>query len=68
MINAKGEFVLLYHIDKENLKASGSGEKLEKLANEYLNKKCTPKQLAKILAEILGEDAKDIYSKLPRQK
>lgn len=67
MINAKGEFVLLYHIDKENLKASGSGDKLQKLADEYMNKKSTPKQLAKILGEILGENPKDIYANLTKQ-
>ena len=56
----KGEFVLLFHV-KDGAKASG--KKIVSLAEDVL-KKPNNKKLSKLLSEILGEGAKDIYSQL----
>jgi len=59
-IRAQGEFVVVFH-----LKGTKSLDeiKLKKLAQDYLEKG-GKKLLAKLLAEVLGEDVKKIYTDL----
>ncbi|MCO4754020.1 MAG: 16S rRNA (cytidine(1402)-2'-O)-methyltransferase [Bacteriovoracaceae bacterium] len=60
-VTEKGEFVLLAHNPQK--KSTGSAQ-VSGLAQEILAKGARPKLLAKLLAEITGENSKEIYSKL----
>lgn len=63
-IKPKGEFVLmLRHI---NQVSSVKTSLAEKLANQYLEKQ-TPKNLAKLISNILDSNVSDIYEKLTRK-
>lgn len=56
----KGEFVLLFHV-KEGVKASSA--KLVKMAKDVLDRPDN-KKLSKLLSEILGRNAKELYTEL----
>lgn len=56
----KGEFVLLFHV-KEGV--VNSSTKLTKLASDVLSKP-NNKKLSKLLSELLGQNAKELYSTL----
>ncbi|MCP4913987.1 MAG: 16S rRNA (cytidine(1402)-2'-O)-methyltransferase [Oligoflexia bacterium] len=60
-IELRGEFVLL--IRHENSKLDGNFSKISDLAQKYLDRP-SPKALAKLLGECLGENSKEIYSRL----
>lgn len=64
-VNFKGEFIFLFH-NKEN--KSGLSSELKSLAQEIVSGGATPKQLSKLLGEILDRPTKDIYTELNRQK
>ncbi len=64
-VNFKGEFIFLFH--SRDQKGASSGE-LKGLAQELLDKGAGPKQLAKLLSEILERPTKEIYNELTRQK
>lgn len=61
-INFKGEFVLLINF-KEPRRASNKG--LEELANKYMQKK-TPKNLSKLLAQVLDQSVSEVYENLSK--
>ena len=61
-IRAQGEFVIVCHLKGTK---SLDESKLKKLAKDYLDKG-GKKALAKVLAEILDEDVKKIYSNMTR--
>jgi len=61
LVNFKGEFIFLVH-NKDASK--GNSSELKNLAEEILEKGATPKQLAKLLAEILDRPTKEIYGEL----
>lgn len=61
-VQVKGEFVLLFHVGKQNDSAKFDRETQE-LAKKFLEKPST-KQTAKLIAKILDLDAKEIYQKL----
>ncbi|RLA64937.1 MAG: 16S rRNA (cytidine(1402)-2'-O)-methyltransferase [Epsilonproteobacteria bacterium] len=61
-IRAQGEFVIVLYLKKTK---SIGPIKLKKLAQDYMQKG-GKKALAKVLAEILGEDAKKIYADMTR--
>lgn len=63
-INYKGEFVLLFHLRKDQVEQKKGTEKIEKLALDYLDKKTTPKNLCKLLGEILDRNPSEIYNTL----
>ncbi len=64
-INPKGEFVLgLY----QPTAFKGSLNKQQELAQEVLTSGGSPKALAKLLAEILDRNTKDIYAELEQKK
>lgn len=65
-INLKGEFVLLLHIPKIKGLSLGDRDdlKIKELAHEYLDKGQRKKILSKLLAEIMGDNAKKIYAQL----
>ncbi len=65
-IKSVGEIVLM--INHQSSEKSVEGKKLESLAKEYLEKKQSKKNLAKILAEILDENPKVIYQQLNQDK
>ena len=60
----KGEFVILAHNSQKKMAASSE---VTSLAEEILRKGAKPKLLSKLLAEITGENSKEIYSKLDRR-
>lgn len=60
-IELRGEFVLLVRHD--NSKLDGNFTKVSDLAQKYLDRP-SPKALAKLLGECLGENSKEIYSRL----
>lgn len=62
----KGEFVLVLALPDSEKKSSFENEKVLKLAGEVLAKS-TPKAVSKLLSEILGQDAKEIYKNLTRR-
>jgi 16S rRNA (cytidine1402-2'-O)-methyltransferase len=64
-LKSVGEIVLLIHNQSSEVKISN--EKLTALANDYLNKKQSPKNLSKLLSEILGQGSKEIYEQLTRK-
>lgn len=64
-INPKGEFVLgLY----QKTASRGTLTKQQELAREVLNSGGSPKSLAKLLAEVLEGNTKDIYAELEKKK
>ncbi len=64
-IVVKGEFVLLFHVDKAGGKGATSGE-LKVLAQKYMAKPST-KSLAKLLAQVLESDTSEVYQNLSRK-
>jgi len=63
-IKSVGEVVLLIHnVSSEKVL---SNKKIIALADEYLNKKQSPKNLSKLLSEILGLGSKEIYQMINR--
>jgi 16S rRNA (cytidine1402-2'-O)-methyltransferase len=58
----QGEFVVVYYLSKEN-QSLGSTQKIKELAQEVLERPGT-KNLAKLLAEVLGRETKEIYQEL----
>lgn len=62
----KGEFVLVLALPEGEKKSSFENEKVSKLASDVLTKS-TPKAVSKLLSEILGQDAKEIYKNLTRR-
>lgn len=64
-VNFKGEFIFLFH--NRDQKGASSSE-LKGLAQELLEKGAGPKQLAKLLGEILERPTKEVYNELTRQK
>lgn len=60
-VNFKGEFIFLVH-NKETI--GGNSSELRDLANEILEKGATPKQLAKLIGEILDRPTKEVYAEL----
>ena len=65
IVMEKGEFVLLYHIDKQNVSLASFGD-VEEMVKDYLENGGGPKKLAKIFAKILKADTKSIYDQLGR--
>ena len=63
-IITKGEFVLLFHVPKENEGLGGNTAKVQKMVYEYLEGKRTTKHLAKIFSEVLNEETKEVYNRL----
>jgi 16S rRNA (cytidine1402-2'-O)-methyltransferase len=61
----KGEFVLLFY-QKDSKKALD--KELTNLAQEIYEKGATPKQLSKLLSQLLDIPTKDIYSSLTKSK
>lgn len=61
-LTVKGEFVLLFHLPQGTMGREFSS-KLTDLIQEYLTQP-KPKVLAKIFAEITGENVSDIYQKM----
>ncbi len=61
----KGEFILLLHRDASASKSTGE---LREIAQEILANGASPKNIAKLLGEILDRPTKDIYAELNRQK
>jgi 16S rRNA (cytidine1402-2'-O)-methyltransferase len=59
----KGEMILLFYVKIESGRI-GTNEKLLKLAEVCLEKKGQKKPLAKLLAEIVGQDIKEVYKTL----
>jgi 16S rRNA (cytidine1402-2'-O)-methyltransferase len=59
----KGEFVILFYREGQKAKA-GADELLVQLCQQVLEEGAKPKILAKILAQVLGGEVKDFYSKL----
>lgn len=59
----KGEFVILVYCDDAPL---GLNSKAKDLAQEVLDKGAKPKLVAKLLAEILDKNSKEIYQELGR--
>lgn len=64
-VKAVGEIVLLIHHQSSEKKINN--DKLITLAEDYLYKKQTPKNLSKLLSELLGESSKEIYEKITRK-
>jgi 16S rRNA (cytidine1402-2'-O)-methyltransferase len=64
-VKSVGEIVLLVHTISDEKQVSN--KKLISLANDYLHKKQTPKNLAKLLSEILGNSSKEIYEQITRK-
>lgn len=64
-INPKGEFVLAVY---QPVAFKGSLNKQQELAQEVLTSGGSPKSVAKLLAEILERNTKDIYSELEQKK
>lgn len=64
-VKSIGEIVLLVHTVSDEKQVSN--KKLVTLANDYLLKKQSPKNLAKLLSEILGDSSKEIYEQLTRK-
>ena len=64
-INFKGEFVLLFH---NNDSSQASSTSLKEIAQEIMAKGANPKQVAKLIAEILDRPTKEIYSELTSHK
>lgn len=63
-IMVKGEFVIVLYSPLSS--DSFSNSELKEMVQEYLDKKSSPKQLAKLFSKITGENTSDIYSKLNR--
>ncbi|MCR9206068.1 MAG: hypothetical protein NXH75_15905, partial [Halobacteriovoraceae bacterium] len=63
-LKEKGEFVLLFHC-LEDGSPSFSNEKIKGLTQEYL-KKPSSKKLAKLIAEITGDEISVVYDTLKR--
>jgi 16S rRNA (cytidine1402-2'-O)-methyltransferase len=61
----KGEFILLFHRDQSVHQSSGQ---LREIAQEILATGAGPKNIAKLLGEILDRPTKDIYAELNKQK
>jgi len=61
-IDERGEFVVLIY--KNSSSAKSYNTDLSEMVKDYLEKKTSTKQLAKILAEVSGIDTKEIYKKL----
>jgi 16S rRNA (cytidine1402-2'-O)-methyltransferase len=59
----KGEMILLFYI-RPLLNRKGTSDKISKLAEACLEKQGQKKPLAKLLAEIMGKDSKEIYKTL----
>lgn len=64
-ITLKGEFVLAVY--NGNKSQSAVGGQVKELAQNILDNGAKPKVLAKLLAEITGENSKEIYSKLSKR-
>ena len=64
-INFKGEFVLLFHSKESSQKSSSA---LKEIAQDIMAKGANPKQVAKLIAEILDRPTKEIYSELTSHK
>jgi 16S rRNA (cytidine1402-2'-O)-methyltransferase len=62
----KGEFVLLFHQSFRVKNVISDALKIE--IEEFIDNGGNTKKLAKIFSKVLGEDTKDIYSRLSRQK
>lgn len=60
-LTIKGEFVLVFHNSEQS---GGSSGELRDLALEILASGANPKQLAKLLGQILDRPTKEIYSEL----
>jgi 16S rRNA (cytidine1402-2'-O)-methyltransferase len=60
----RGEFVLLFHIDKDQQKENGMDDEMVAIAEEVLAAKGRRKTLAKLLGKILSKPAKEIYASL----
>jgi 16S rRNA (cytidine1402-2'-O)-methyltransferase len=65
-ITVKGEFVLVINGGANSKKKSMSSPKLTKIANECLESGATPKRVAKLVAEVLGMDSKEVYNKFSK--
>lgn len=63
-IKSVGEIVLLIY--NQSSEKPLSNKKIITLAEEYLNKKQSPKNLSKLLSEILGIRSKEIYQQINR--
>lgn len=61
-ITTKGEFVLIVYIDEDSGPSLSSD--IIKLAENYVDKKSSPKNLAKLLGEILDRPSKEIYQSI----
>jgi 16S rRNA (cytidine1402-2'-O)-methyltransferase len=59
-IDYRGEFTILVHQDQKVVSSSG----LKTIALEILNKGAKPKLVAKLVAEVLDQNTKDIYNQL----
>lgn len=59
----KGEFVVLFHVEKLKQNAFSNSE-VQELVNDYLHGKPGTKKLAKIFSKILNIDTKTIYDQL----
>lgn len=61
----RGEFVFLFYNGETG---SGNSKETQEIAQEILAKGAGPKQVAKLLAQILDRSTKEIYSELSKHK
>ena len=66
-ITFKGEFVILVNNSVKSQSAQSSAQ-LKEMAQEIIDKGAKPKKLAKLLAEITGENSKSIYEAISISK
>lgn len=59
-----GEFVFLFHVPKEGQEKGFSREEAKRFCQEILQDGARPKVLSKLIAQVLGEDSKEIYQRL----
>jgi len=56
-----GEFVFLFHISKEGLAANFSRDEATNLCQQILDEGTKPKLIAKLIAQVMGRESKEIY-------
>jgi 16S rRNA (cytidine1402-2'-O)-methyltransferase len=61
----KGEFVVLFHTERQVSKSAGM-EKVSELMKDYLDNGGSPKKLAKIFSSVLDLETKVVYDQLTR--
>ncbi len=64
-IDPRGEFVFLIHIPNKGSN-TGVSSKVKEIAEEILKKGSKPKQIAKLIGQVLNIDSKEVYEKLSK--